>query len=203
MKNVIKPEVDYREFRFSKLKTEKFSHLLLLLFWPLYGFMFLAVERLIPREYYTPVYCAIDDLIPFNELFIIPYWAWFVFHVGMIVYLGVFDVENFKSYMYFIIISYSVTIMIYLIWPTCQELRPEITRDNIFARAVEGLYGFDTNTNVCPSLVRKGNAEPCMEDILARFAGTCQPFDRVFKATFDYRRCRCRVALRRYIFHCI
>lgn len=152
MKNVIKPEVDYREFRFSKLKTEKFSHLLLLLFWPLYGFMFLAVERLIPREYYTPVYCAIDDLIPFNELFIIPYWAWFVFLVGMIVYLGVFDVENFKSYMYFIIISYSVTIMIYLIWPTCQELRPEITRDNIFARAVEGLYGFDTNTNVCPSI---------------------------------------------------
>ncbi len=149
---MISPQVDYRKFRFSKLSSPEFSHLLLLIFWPIYGLMFLAVERLIPREYYTPVVCAFDELIPFSEIFIIPYWAWFVFLIGMVIYLGIYDIENFKSYMYFIIISYSVTIIIYLIWPTCQLLRPEITRDNIFARAVRGLYSFDTNTNVCPSI---------------------------------------------------
>lgn len=145
-------DVDYRKFRFSKLRSSEFSHLLLLLFWPVYGVMFLAVERLIPRDYYQPVWCELDNFIPFNELFIIPYWAWFVFLVGMIVYLGVFDVENFKKYMWFIIISYSVTIIFYLIYPTCQNLRPDIVRDNVFAVAVRGLYDFDTNTNVCPSI---------------------------------------------------
>ncbi|MBQ8207650.1 MAG: phosphatase PAP2 family protein [Clostridia bacterium] len=152
MKKMLRANVDYRKFRFSKLKTPEFSHLLLLLFWPVYGFMFMAVEILIPRAYYQPVWCEFDNFIPFNELFIIPYWAWFGFLIGMILYLGVFDVENFKNYMYFIIITYSVAIITYLIWPNCQELRPEITRDNIFARAVRGLYDFDTNTNVCPSI---------------------------------------------------
>ncbi|MEE0968819.1 MAG: phosphatidic acid phosphatase [Clostridia bacterium] len=145
-------DVDYKSFSLKKLKTPEFSHLLLLLFWPLYGFMFMAVEILIPRAYYYPVWCSLDDLIPFNELFIIPYWAWFVFLVGMILYLGLFDIENFRNFMYFIIISYSFTIIIYLIFPTCQNLRPDIERDNIFASAVRGLYDFDTNTNVCPSI---------------------------------------------------
>ena len=145
-------DVDYRKFSLSKLRTPEFSHLLLLLFWPIYGFMFMSVEVLIPRDYYQSVWCELDNYIPFNELFIIPYWAWFVFLIGMIIYLGAFDVENFKRYMWFIIISYSVTITFYLIYPTCQNLRPEITRDNIFAVAVKGLYDFDTNTNVCPSI---------------------------------------------------
>ncbi|MBQ8005317.1 MAG: phosphatidic acid phosphatase [Clostridia bacterium] len=149
---MIKAEVDYRKFRFSKLRSSEFSHLLLLLFWPVYGFMFFAVEKLIPRTHYASISCSIDNMIPFNELFIVPYWAWFLFIVGMLIYLGVFDIKNFKRYMYFIIISYSVTIIIYLVWPTCQNLRPEITRNNIFALAVRGLYEFDTNTNVCPSI---------------------------------------------------
>ncbi len=165
---MISPQVDYRKFRFSKLTSPEFSHLLLLLFWPIYGFMFLAVERLIPRAYYTPVGCALDDMIPFCELFIIPYWAWFVFLVGMTVYLGIYDIENFKSYMYFIIISYSVTILIYLVFPNCQLLRPEITRDNIFAQAVRGLYSFDTNTNVCPSIHVLGMAAAFFGGIYAR-----------------------------------
>lgn len=162
------PEVDYRDFRPSKLLSPKFSHLLLLLFWPIYGLMFLAVERLIPREYYTAVQCGFDEFIPFCELFIVPYLAWFVFLVAMTVYLAIYDVDSFKKYMYFIIISYSVTLIIYLIWPTCQNLRPEITRDNIFARAVEGLYGFDTNTNVCPSIHVLGMAAAFFGGIYAK-----------------------------------
>ena len=55
--------------------------------------------------------------------------------------------------MYFIIITYTVTSVIYILFPTKQELRPaEFARDNIFVMIVKGLYDFDTNTNVCPSL---------------------------------------------------
>ena len=37
--------MDYRNFRLSKLNTDEFRHVKLLLFWPLFGIMFSFVER--------------------------------------------------------------------------------------------------------------------------------------------------------------
>ena len=55
--------------------------------------------------------------------------------------------------MKFIIVSYSLAIVIYMLFPNCQELRPVIfERENIFTKFLEGFYQFDTNTNVCPSI---------------------------------------------------
>ena len=55
--------------------------------------------------------------------------------------------------MYFIMITYTVTSLTYIFYPTVQELRPtEFERNNIFVMIVRALYEFDTNTNVCPSL---------------------------------------------------
>lgn len=65
--------VNYRNFRFSKLNTQEFKHLKYLLYWPVYGLLFLMVERLWIRESYFPMHCAIDDKIPFCEYFLIPY----------------------------------------------------------------------------------------------------------------------------------
>ena len=43
--------------------------------------------------------------------------------------------------------------IIYLIYPSQQELRPEtFRRDNLLTRFMTWFYAFDTNTNVCPSL---------------------------------------------------
>ena len=50
-------------------------------------------------------------------------------------------------------ITYTVTTVIYIVYPTCQNLRPtEFARDNFCVDIVKALYNFDTNTNVCPSL---------------------------------------------------
>lgn len=40
--NHIKPEVNYREFRIHKLNTPEFSHVRLLLYWPIFGLLFLV-----------------------------------------------------------------------------------------------------------------------------------------------------------------
>ena len=69
---MIKPSVDYRQFRFSKLNTPEFSHVWLLLYWPLFGLGFSYVERFYPVAHYIEMHCALDDLIPFNEWFLIP-----------------------------------------------------------------------------------------------------------------------------------
>lgn len=147
------PTVDYRKLRFNNINSDEFKHLKLLLYWPIFGLLFLFVERFYQVDYYYPMYCGFDDLIPFCEWFLIPYLFWFVYLVGMHVYTLLYDVDAFRRMMKYIIITYSAAILIYFIFPTCQELRPiAFERDNILTRFISGFYQFDTNTNVCPSI---------------------------------------------------
>ena len=133
-------ETDFRRFRFSKLNTDEFRHLKLLIFWPIFGLFFTFVERFYNVGHYYSMHCPLDDMIPFCEWFLIPYLFWFVYLIGTIV-------------MYFIIITYSITMLIYLVFPTCQDLRPtQFARDNVLTQFVAWFYNFDTNTNVCPSI---------------------------------------------------
>lgn len=144
--------VDYRKLRPGNIRSPEFKHLLLLLYWPVYGLAFLLLERGLKLSYHT-VEIAFDSKIPFCEYFVIPYYFWFVFLAGIHIYTLLFDVPAFKKLMYFIIITYTITTIIYIVYPNKQELRPtEFLRDNIFVDIVKKLYNFDTNTNVCPSL---------------------------------------------------
>lgn len=149
-----KPEsVDYRQFRWSKRNAPEFSHLKLLLFWPLFGLLFALAERGGLPLTYHPVYVPVDDRIPFCEYFLPFYLFWFLFLSGMVVYTLFFDIPAFRKMMWFTILAYSATMLIYFLYPTCQELRPtEFARDNAFTRFIRWFYVFDTNTNVCPSL---------------------------------------------------
>lgn len=100
-----------------------------------------------------PVYCPLDDKIPFCEYFLIPYLFWFVFLIGIQIYTLLYDIEAFEKFMRFIILTYTAAIIIYILFPNCQELRPMVfERNNLFTRFMEGFYQFDTNTNVCPSI---------------------------------------------------
>lgn len=144
--------VDYRKLRFNNITSPQFSHLLYLIFWPIYGLVFLLLERGLKLDY-TYVACSFDNKIPFCEWFVIPYYLWFVFIAGMLVYTAFFDISAFKRYMLFIMVTYSVTCVIYVVFPNAQGLRPvTFERDNILVDIVKTLYSFDTNTNVCPSL---------------------------------------------------
>lgn len=151
--------MDYRNFRLSKINTDEFRHVKLLIFWPLFGMMFSFVERFYKVGSYHVMHCALDDVIPFCEWFLIPYLFWFVYLIGTLVYTFFFDVPAFKKMMRFIICTYTITMVIYLLFPTCQELRPEVfPRDNVLTRFIGRFYSFDTNTNVCPSLHVIGSA---------------------------------------------
>ncbi len=123
-----------------------------LFFWPVFGVLFWYLEEFGKGRFHE-VYCSWDDKIPFCEYFIIPYYFWFLFLIGMIVYGFFWDDDAFKNYMKFTVLSYCSTIIIYLIYPTVQNLRTEeFVRDNIFIDMVKHTYIKDTNTNVCPSI---------------------------------------------------
>lgn len=148
-----RPVVDYREFRLSRINEERFSHLKLLAGWIGYFIMYFITERFIPAENCHVVHCALDDLIPFNEFFVIPYVLWYLLIIGSLLYFGLYDVDSFKKLMKYIIVTQIAAMAIYIIFPNRQDLRPEVfPRDNFLTDCVALLYSFDTNTNVCPSL---------------------------------------------------
>lgn len=148
-----KPVVDYRTFRFSKIREPQFKHLLFLLGWVGYFALYFLTENLIPYEKCYPVHSVLDDMIPFCEYFVIPYVGWYLLIVGSLIYFALYNPDNFKNMMKFIIVTQVVAMAIYILFPNRQDLRPEVfVRDNIFTDIVRLLYTFDTSTNVCPSL---------------------------------------------------
>lgn len=146
--------IEYWKLRPNNLNSKEFRHLWLLLYWAAYGIVFNFLEtNIYPPERYFPMYHPLDDLIPFCELFVIPYVFWFGYLAVATVIPLLCDREAFKKMMYFQMIVYTTTLLIYVVFPNCQELRPDsFERDNIFTRYMANFYANDTNTNVFPSL---------------------------------------------------
>lgn len=140
-------------FHIRRLGRPEYAHLKLLLLWPVYLVAFLVTERFLPRSFYHPMHHPLDDLIPFHEGFLIPYVFWYVFMAGSILYTLRTDTRAFRRQGWFMIFTFGTASVIYLLYPTCQQLRPEVfPRDNVLSRIVQFLYMIDTSTNVCPSL---------------------------------------------------
>lgn len=148
-----KPVVDYRSFRLKRINEPQYSHLKYLLGWVGYFILYFLTENLIPAENCYPVRCWLDDMIPFCELFVIPYVFWYGLIVISLLYFALYSPDSFKKLMTFIIVTQVVAMAIYIAFPTRQDLRPEMfERDNILTGIMGLIYAFDTNTGVCPSL---------------------------------------------------
>lgn len=142
-----------------KIRERKFDlkenrHLLLVLYVPIYLIGFFLMEHLVPdtADYWVS-YCPLDDLIPFCEYFIVPYYLWYPLLFAVGIWLLLRDVPVFRFYMYCIIWGFSLSICFCIIFPNGQDLRPEVfARDNLFVDLVRAVYAADTNTNVLPSM---------------------------------------------------
>ena len=148
-----RPVVDYRRVRLNNINTPEFAHLKLLLGWVGYFLLYFLTENLIPPEKCHVVHCALDDLIPFCEVFVIPYVFWYLLVFGSLLYFLLYDVESFKKLQIYIIVTQVVAMAVYLIWPSIQLLRPEtFPRQNVLTQILSIIYTVDTPTGVCPSL---------------------------------------------------
>ncbi len=126
---------------------------LYLLIAPLYILVFFIAEGIVPEEGAFVSYLPLDDRIPFAEIFVIPYVLWYPLLVGVGIALLIKDGINFKRYMSFLGIAFFSVIILNIIFPNKQLLRPDpMPRDNFFTAVIEGIYKADTNTNVLPSM---------------------------------------------------
>ncbi len=150
----MKPQkVDYSGFRLSRLREPKFSHLLLLSGWIVYFSLYFITENLIPYARCHVIHCALDDVIPFCEWFVLVYTFWFLLVAGSLLYFLLFNVDGFRRLSIYIMITQAVAMLCYILYPSIQLLRPDsMPRDNFLTRVIAFIYSFDTPTGVCPSL---------------------------------------------------
>lgn len=115
--------------------------------------IFLLCEMLIDESACYSVWISLDDLIPFSEFFVIFYVLWYFLIVGTLVYFSKRNARGFSAFLKYMTICQLLAVVIFLVFPNKQELRPEtIMGDNVFLDLVRIIHSVDTNTNVCPSL---------------------------------------------------
>ncbi len=129
----------------------QYRHALLLLVMLAFIGLFFLSEKLALGRYHI-VHCDLDDIIPFNEYFILFYVLWFPFWIVMLLYTVCFEVPTFKRLMNYFILTYGIAVAIFFIWPSGHDLRPEtFPRDNFCTWLVKGIYAADEPASIFPS----------------------------------------------------
>lgn len=137
-----------------KSLIKKYKHAWVFIYFPIYLVWFLHLEEASIKNY-TSIHIALDDYVPFNEWFIIPYYIWFIFIIMLVAFLFFNDMKEFYRCTAFLFIGMTICLFIYTIWPNGQDLRPDLStidRDNFALKIVHFLYNTDSYTNVCPSI---------------------------------------------------
>ncbi len=123
-------------------------------FWLFYYIPYLICFMLL-EHFASPIiilHSSIDDMIPFNEFFILPYLLWFPYMFGSLLYFMFKDKTYFQDLCFFMFTGMSISLLIYLVIPNGINLRVDFPVDNIFAWLVHFIQGVDDSANVCPSI---------------------------------------------------
>ena len=147
------PVIEYKKLRLTNIASREYRHLLLLIGWPVYFFMYFVTERLIPESRCHVVHSVIDDLIPFNEYFVLFYVSWYFFMVWSLLVFMLYDIKSFVKAQSLIVGMQITAVATYIIWPSVQYLRPDhFEHSNLCTWLLGIIYSSDTPTGVCPSL---------------------------------------------------
>lgn len=130
----------------------KYKHALpLIIYLPIYLLWFYYLERNVTR--YKVIHVALDDYIPFCELFVIPYLLWFAYIAVVICFFLFKDKDDYYKCCTFLFTGMTIFLIVSTLWPNGHHLRPFVMpRDNVFTRMVASLYQTDTATNLWPSI---------------------------------------------------
>lgn len=131
------------------IKTHRYCLAGLYLFVFLLGFFLLEV---LVKEPKYMIHCALDDWIPFNEWFVIPYFLWYAWVPVFLVFFMICEKEAYLRLCFIMFTGATLCLIVYGIWPNGLSLRREIVSDNICADIVRFLRSVDPPYNVCPSI---------------------------------------------------
>lgn len=132
---------------------QQYRHALpLILYGIIYMLWFTYLEKTV-TSHYRLIHYRPDDLIPFCEVFIIPYLLWFAYVATVIVYFFFKDKDDYFRACTFLFTGMTVFLIVSTLWPNGHDLRPTVMpRENLFTQLVSRLYRTDTPTNLWPSI---------------------------------------------------
>jgi membrane-associated phospholipid phosphatase len=133
------------------VKNAKNRDIIMMLYWFPYLWVFKQLE--FTTKNYHVIESYIDSLIPFVSVFVYPYIFWFPYMAICIGYAFIFDKSVYRHLMIFVIISYTIGLLSFELFPSIQNLRVDLTGVTSFSGGIVNyIYSIDTNTNVCPSI---------------------------------------------------
>ena len=129
------------------IRTHKYC--LLMLYFPVYLVAFFTIDK-IPARYI--IECSLDSFIGFNQYMVIPYFIWYPWFVGWLIFFLIRDKDDFIRLAVVMFSGMTICLIIYVLWPNGVDLREEITGTDICSRIVELIRAADTPYAVCPSI---------------------------------------------------
>ena len=125
----------------------------ILIYAPIYMIWFIAIEKH-TFTHYSIIHTAVDDMIPFVELFVLPYYAWFLYvSLTLLFFLFSFEVEDYYKNFIFLATGMTVFLVVSTLFPNMHHLRPVVMpRDNVFTHLVQIIYNTDSSANLWPSI---------------------------------------------------
>ena len=125
----------------------------IIIYAPIYLTWFIYVEKH-RFPHYAVIHTVVDDLIPFVEVFVIPYYMWFLYvSLVLLFFVFSFEVEDYYKNFAFLATGMTIFLIISTAFPNMHQLRPAVMpRDNIFTHLVGVIYATDTPANLWPSI---------------------------------------------------
>ncbi|SEF78765.1 PAP2 superfamily protein [Caloramator fervidus] len=115
---------------------------------------FLSKIYLILNNYRGKVYhlkTVLDDMIPFNKYFVIPYLYWYIYIAAVLIYFAVVDGKKYFKLLLSILVGMGISCIIYYFFPTTVS-RPLLKGEDVFTKLVFFIYKKDNPYNCFPSI---------------------------------------------------
>ncbi len=138
----------------TQLRSRCKPHLWYQLYWVIYLVWFFWLDNTITQPKYI-IHAPLDDLIPFNEWFVIPYCSWFLLLVAVTALLWWKDTASYDKLCLMMFSGMTFCLIVYMLLPNGLDLRPtveEIGRSNPAMWVMQLLWRADASVNVCPSI---------------------------------------------------
>lgn len=113
--------------------------------------MFFYLEHRTVAEFHV-IHCALDDMLPFCAVFVVPYATWFLLIPGALLYFLKWEPERYYELCWLLFGGMTVSLLLYVAVPNCVCLRQPIAGSGVFEQLVRLIRAVDTPTNVCPSI---------------------------------------------------
>ena len=139
---------------FAQLRSHCKPHLWFQLYWVIYLIWFFWLDLTITQPKYI-IRSPLDDFIPFNEWFVIPYCSWFLLLAGVTALLWWYDTKSYDKLCLMMFSGMTFCLILYMLLPNGLDIRPtaeQIGRSNPAMWVMQLLWKADASVNVCPSI---------------------------------------------------